>query len=176
MFLRNEAVLGAQLTRGGAIDAYAGVVLFVSETTFDGNSAAGSSESSGGAIHSEGGLILEGGLVFRANVAAGDIKAKGGAIALVDASASLNATYLPGPVFVGNTVRPTSLLAVRFCERSGLRERDLGLNLMLLVPACLRQARGTDPVGGALFVEAPRMAWVSAALFEFNVVNVSLSV
>ena len=47
---------------------------------------------------------------------------------------------------------------------------------MLLVPACLRQARGTDPVGGALFVEAPRMALVSAALFESNVVLVSLSV
>ena len=129
VFLRNEAVLGAQLTRGGAIDTYAGVVLFVSETTFDGNSAVGSSESSGGAIHSEGGLILEGGLVFRANVAAGDIKAKGGAIALVDASASLNATYLPGAVFVGNTVRPTSLLAVRFCERSGLREETLDSTL-----------------------------------------------
>ena len=41
---------------------------------------------------------------------------------------------------------------------------------------CLRQARGTDPVGGALFVEAPSMALVSAALFESNVVNVSLSV
>ena len=175
-FVRNEAVLGGQRTRGGAIDAPAGAVLYVSETTFDGNAATGSSESSGGAVHFEGLLVLEGGLVFRANAVAGDIRAKGGAIALVDASASLNATYLPGPVFVGNTVRPTSLLAARFCERSSLRQEDLRLNLMLLVPACLRQARGTDPVGGALFVEAPRMALVSAALFESNVVLVSLSV
>jgi hypothetical protein len=40
----------------------------------------------------------------------------------------------------------------------------------------LRQANGTDPLGGALFVEAPSMALVSAALFEFNAVLVSLSV
>jgi predicted outer membrane repeat protein len=119
-FLRNEAVLGAQLTRGGAIDAYAGVALRVSFTTFDGNTATGSSESSGGAIHSESLLILEGGLVFRANAAAGDIKAKGGAIALLDASASLNATCLPGPVFVGNTVRHALLVALHFCERFGV--------------------------------------------------------
>ena len=120
MFLRNEAVLGAQSTRGGAIDAPAGAVLHVSETTFDGNAATGSSESSGGAVHSGGLLVLESGLVFRANVAAGDIRAKGGAIALVSASAILNATCLSGPVFVGNAVRHASLLALRFCERFGL--------------------------------------------------------
>jgi hypothetical protein len=120
VFLRNEAVLGGQLTRGGAIDAPALAVLYVSETTFDGNAATGSSESSGGAVHSGGLLVLESGLVFRANVARGDIRAKGGAIALVSASAILNATCLSGPVFVGNAVRHASLLALRFCERFGL--------------------------------------------------------
>jgi hypothetical protein len=120
VFLRNEAVLGGQLTRGGAIDAAAGAVLYVSETTFDGNAATGSSESSGGAVHSGGLLVLESGLVFRANVATGDIRAKGGAIALVSASAILNATCLSGPVFVGNAVRHASLLVLRFCERFGL--------------------------------------------------------
>ena len=175
MFLRNEAVLGAQCTRGGAIDAAAGAVLFVSETTFDGNAATGSSESSGGAVHSGGLLVLESGLVFRANVATGDIRAKGGAIALVSASAILNATCLSGPVFVGNAVRHASLLALRFCERFGLCKQDRRLAILLIawfLPR-LRQAHGTDPVGGALFIEAPSMALVSAALFESNTVLVS---
>jgi len=70
----------------------------------------------------------------------------------------------------------TLLLALLSPLLGAFSFKSLGLIHMLLVPACLRQARGTDPVGGALFVEAPRMALVSAALFESNVVRVSLSV
>ena len=78
------------------------------DTNFDGNAVDAPAEGFGGAIVTEGSLALGGGVVFRANVVYGDVRAAGGAIAVLSqlsATASFNASELPGPVFIGNAVR-----------------------------------------------------------------------
>ena len=104
-FVGNVAARGAQLTLGGAVLVGDGGELRVVDTTFEGNSLTSLSQAFGGAIHTEGSLVLEGGVVFRANSVSGDVKGGGGAIAVQTATSSLNASCLPGPVFVGNVVR-----------------------------------------------------------------------
>jgi hypothetical protein len=111
VFDRNEALRGAQLTHGGAIRVDGGASLRVADTSFAGNAAECFTEGFGGAIMSEGSVVLEGGVVFRANVVSGDVKAAGGAIAILSATASLNASTFPGALFVGNTVRRAAVRA-----------------------------------------------------------------
>jgi hypothetical protein len=103
-FVRNEAVNGAQTTSGGAIFVENGGFLRVSKTTFERNAVTGRAEAFGGAIRTEGSLVLGGAVVFRANVVVGHVRAAGGAIAVKSTTASLNASLLPGPVFIGNKV------------------------------------------------------------------------
>jgi hypothetical protein len=102
VFDSNEALRGAQLTYGGAIRIDANGFVRVANTTFDRNAVMGFAECFGGAITSEGSIALEGGVVFRANVVSGDVKAAGGAVAILSPTASLNAS---GLVFLSNTVR-----------------------------------------------------------------------
>jgi hypothetical protein len=119
-FLRNEALNGGRISKGGAIDLADGAVLRLTDTTFEGNFAMSPAEAFGGALSVGGSLGLDGGVVFRANVASGGVRAGGGAIAVrtVSTAASMNASSLPGPIFVGNTVRhafarrPDSLLVL----------------------------------------------------------------
>ena len=104
-FVGNEAARGAQITSGGAVRVDFGGLLRLAETSFEGNSVTSVALAFGGAVYAEGSLILEGGVVFRANTASGDVQAGGGAVAMQAATSSLNASGLPGPTFVGNTVR-----------------------------------------------------------------------
>ena len=109
-FGRNEAVGRGEVTFGGAIRVDFGGVLRMAGSTFESNAATGLANAFGGAIVTEGSVVLEGGVAFRSNVVSGGVRAGGGAIAVHSYTqvtpSSLNASGLPGPVFVNNKVRP----------------------------------------------------------------------
>lgn len=104
-FDRNQALRGGQVTSGGALRVDVGSSFRAFDTNFDGNAVDAPAEGFGGAIATEGSLALGGGVVFRANAVYGNVRAAGGAIAVLSVTASFNASELPGPVFVGNAVR-----------------------------------------------------------------------
>jgi hypothetical protein len=104
-FDRNTALRGGQGTNGGALRVDSGASFRAVDTNFDGNAVDAPAEGFGGAIATDGSLALGGGVVFRANAVYGDVRAAGGAIAVLSVTASFNASELPGPVFIGNSVR-----------------------------------------------------------------------
>jgi hypothetical protein len=109
-FGRNEAVGRGEVTFGGAIRVDFGGVLRMAGSTFESNAATGLANAFGGAIETEGSVVLKGGVEFRSNVVSGGVRAGGGAIAVHSYTqvtpSSLNASGLPGSVFVNNKVRP----------------------------------------------------------------------
>jgi hypothetical protein len=105
LFDGNEAARGAQLTYGGAVRVDANGLIRVADTTFDGNAVTSFTEGFGGAVVSEGSVVFDGGVVFFANLVSGDVRAAGGAVAILFVTASLNASGQPGATFLGNTVR-----------------------------------------------------------------------
>ncbi len=104
-FDRNKALRGGQVTNGGALRLDDGASFRAVDTNFDRNAVDAPAEGFGGAIVTEGLLVLGGGVSFRGNIVYGNVRAAGGAIAVLSATASFNASELPGPVFVGNAVR-----------------------------------------------------------------------
>ena len=126
-FDRNTALRGGQITFGGALRVDAGSSFRAVDTNFDGNAVDAPAEGFGGAIATDGSLALGGGVVFRANAVYGDVRAAGGAIAVLSVTASFNASELPGPVFVENAVRlaprPASQLQAKANAAFGIRYR-----------------------------------------------------
>jgi hypothetical protein len=172
-FDRNEALRGGQITNGGALRIDSGGSFRAVDTNFDGNAVDAPAEGFGGAIVTEGSLVLGGGVVFRANVVYGDVRAAGGAIAVLSTTASFNASEIPGPVFVGNAVRlaprtasqlqakANAAFGIRYCRFSARMWKE-----------SLLQVKGTKPHGGALYFEAAGTALLVSALFESNSVLV----
>jgi hypothetical protein len=126
-FDRNTALRGGQITYGGALRVDDGGSFRAVDTNFDGNAVDAPAEGFGGAIVTEGSLVLGGGVRFRANIVYGNVRAAGGAIAVLSVTASFNASELPGPVFVGNAVRlaprPVSQLQAKANAAFGIRYR-----------------------------------------------------
>jgi hypothetical protein len=108
-FGQNEAVGRGEVTFGGAIRVDFGGVLRIAGSTFQSNAATGLANVFGGAIETEGSVVIEGGVEFRSNIVSGGVRAAGGAIAAHSYTqvtpSSLNASGLPGPVFINNKVR-----------------------------------------------------------------------
>jgi hypothetical protein len=171
-FDRNTALRGGQVTNGGALRVDAGGSFRAVDTNFDGNAVEAPAEGFGGAIATEGSLALGGGVVFRGNIVYGDVRAAGGAIAVLSATASFNASELPGPVFVGNAVRlfprPVSQLPAKAKSAFGIHYRRFSARIR----NGLMQGKGTRPLGGAVYFEAAGTAPLVSALFESNSVLV----
>ena len=171
-FDRNTALRGGQITNGGALRVDAGGSFRAVDTNFDGNAVDAPAEGFGGAIATEGSLVLGGGVVFRANAVYGNVRAAGGAIAVLSVTASFNASELPGPVFIGNAVRlaprPVSQLQATANAAFGARYRRFSARMW----KCSLQGKGTRPLGGAVYFEAAGTATLVSALFESNSVLV----